>query len=101
MASPLLMGYPSALLQRAIDRMIPLLLPYWQSTEKGMRHQARYDQMPKIGLLLGAEEDMDTEDLSIVSALFSGVAHQLCTQLKFVLMNDVPASEVANEIHRI
>lgn len=101
LASPLLMGYPSALLQRAIDRLVPLLLPYWQSAELGMRHQARHDQMPKLGLLLGPEEDMDTDDISIVHALFDQVAIQLSTQLRFVLMTDVSASEVANEIHRL
>lgn len=101
LASPLVMGYPTALLQRAIDRLLPLLLPYWESTEHGMRHETRYEKLPNLGLLLQAEADVDSEDLSILNELFTSVARQLGTSLKFIFMMDVPAHEVAYEIHRI
>ncbi len=66
-----------------------------------MKHEGRYEQLPDLGLLLEAEADVDSEDLSILNELFTGVARQLGTKLKFVFMMDVPAHEVAYEIHRI
>lgn len=101
LASPLVMGYPTALLQRAIDRLLPLLLPYWEASEHGMRHEGRYEKLPSLALLVKAEADIDSDDLSILNELFASVARQLGTTLKFIFMMDVPAHEVAYEIHRI
>jgi multimeric flavodoxin WrbA len=100
-ASPLLMGYPTALTQKAIDRLLPTLLPYWESTETGVRHERRYDKVPVLGVLLHAREEVDSEDLSILDDLFASIAHQLGTTVKFILFSDIPAHEVAYEIHRL
>lgn len=99
--SPLIMGLPSALTHKALDRLQPLLLPYWKTTRGNVLHEPRYDRMPSFALVLKPEDHIDSEDVSIISEIFAREAAELGSTLAFVRLMDVPAHEVAHEIHRL
>ena len=97
-ASPLLMGFTSALLKRACDHMIPLLHPYFTIEGREMHHVARYDRYPLFALLLGPESDTDAEDVEITEALLSRMARNMKSKLVFTAVADRSAEEVAHGI---
>ena len=67
LASPMAMGFTTALLKRAADQMIPLLHPYFIVEGGEVRHRARYAHYPAMALLLGAGADTDAEDIEITT----------------------------------
>ncbi len=69
-ASPIIMGFTSALLKKAHDRLLPLLLPYLLVDQWETHHVARYDRYPQIGLLLEKGRDADQEDIEIISDIY-------------------------------
>jgi multimeric flavodoxin WrbA len=102
LASPVTMGFTSALLKRATEQMIPILHPYILVEGGEMHHRARYASYPEIGLLLGAGEDTDAEDIEITTAMWSRMARNMKSRLVFTSVVDRianrTAEEVANEI---
>jgi multimeric flavodoxin WrbA len=100
LASPLIMGYPSAILKQFMDRMIPLVHPYIVLDHGECHHQARYGAYPKMGLLLEKETDTDEEDIEIVRDLFERVARNMKTTLQFTYTTDEDLQEVCDEINR-
>ena len=51
-ASPVIMGFYSALLKKVTDKFIPLVHPYAVVNQGEAHHLARYDNYPLMGLLL-------------------------------------------------
>ena len=51
-ASPVIMGFYSALLKKMTDKLISLVHPYPIIVQGMTRHLARYDSYPQVGLLL-------------------------------------------------
>ena len=49
-ASPLRMGFPDALLKRMMDKLIPLIHPYFEVVSGEAHHRKRYAHYPLIGL---------------------------------------------------
>jgi hypothetical protein len=97
-ASPMVMGFTSALLKRAADHMIPLVHPYFTIEGGEMHHVARYDRYPLFALLLGQEDDTDPEDLEITEALWARMARNMKSRLAFTTVADRSAQEVAHGI---
>ncbi|RCV65217.1 hypothetical protein C5S53_04795 [Methanophagales archaeon] len=66
------MGFPSAVLKIAMDKLIPLLLPYIKLVDNTeCHHEKRYDkEYPLIGLLIEKGDDTDSEDIGIVIDIF-------------------------------
>jgi len=98
MASPLVMGFTTALLKRAADQMIPLIHPYFVMEGGEVHHRARYERYPKFGLLLGAGGDSDAEDIEITIAIWTRMARNLKSSMVFTAVTDRSAQEVAHEI---
>ncbi|MGD0547715.1 MAG: NAD(P)H-dependent oxidoreductase [Terracidiphilus sp.] len=98
LASPMIMGFTSALLKRAMDQMIPLVHPYVEMEGGEMHHRARYARSPKFGLLLSAGGDSDDEDVEITRAMWSRTARNLKSRLVFAAVTNRSAEEVADEI---
>ena len=67
--SPVIMGFPSALLKKAHERIIPLLHPYFEFIQNEVHHLSGYDKYPLIGLLLEKEGDTDEEDIEAILEL--------------------------------
>jgi multimeric flavodoxin WrbA len=97
-ASPLILGFTSAILKRAADQMIPLVHPYVVMEGGEMHHRARYAQYPMLGLLLSAESDGDAEDIDITRSMWARMARNLKSKLAFAAVSDRPVKEVADEI---
>jgi hypothetical protein len=97
LASPLVMGFTSALLKRTADQMIPLVHPYLVIEGGEMHHLARYARYPEFGLLLGPGPDTDAEDLAITERMWARMARNLKSRLVFTAVADRSAEEVARE----
>lgn len=63
-ASPVIMGFTSALLKRTQDRLIPLLMPYIRLYDGESHHVARYDCYPLMALLLSSPRQTVTTKTS-------------------------------------
>jgi hypothetical protein len=100
-ASPVIMGFTSALLKKAHDRFLPLIHPYFELVRNEMWHLARYDKYPLWGLLLEKGKDTDEEDIKIISDIYRQEAINLKSSFCFARLTDDSVEEVANEINRI
>jgi len=100
-ASPIIMGFTSALLKKAHDKLLPLLLPYFEMVQNEFHHSSRYEKYPLMGLLLEKGEDNDEEDIKIISDIYRRNAINLKTSFCFTKLTDDSIEEVANEINRI
>jgi multimeric flavodoxin WrbA len=82
-ATPLIMGFPSELFKRAMDKHLPLIHPYILEDQGEMHHLGRYDQYPRLGLLLDPEYDTDENDLEVISTIFQRTALNFKSHLDF------------------
>jgi hypothetical protein len=97
-ASPVIMGFYSALLKKTMDKLIPLLHPYIVVDQGEAHHLARYDRYPVLGLLLEKSGDTDDEDIEIISDVHSRTALNMKSRLSFTRLTLDPVEEVAGEI---
>jgi multimeric flavodoxin WrbA len=101
LASPLTMGFTTALLKRAADQLIPLIHPYVEIEGGEAHHRARYAQYPVLGLLLGAGGDSDAEDIEIATAMWARMARNLKSRLAVASVAGENVEEVANELSHV
>jgi multimeric flavodoxin WrbA len=100
-ASPVIMGFTSALLKRAHERFLPLIHPYFELVDGEMHHIARYDKYPLMALLLEKGEDVDEEDIKIITDIYRRDAINFKTSFCFTKFTSDPLEEVANEINSL
>lgn len=98
LASPVIMGYPAALVKNALDRIIPLIHPYLEDIEGEVHHMKRYKKYPQLALLLEKSGDTDEEDIEIINNIFLRAAINLQSSLKFLKLTNSPAEEAAHAI---
>ncbi|MBN1485594.1 MAG: flavodoxin family protein [Chloroflexia bacterium] len=101
LASPVHMGFSSALLQTAIDRLRPLLHPYTEVDRGQVHYMARYTSYPPLGLVLGKRAECDEHDLGIIQDLYQQIALSLKTRLSFVRLTQEPVEEVVRAFDRL
>jgi multimeric flavodoxin WrbA len=97
-ASPLRMGFPSALLKKTMDKSIPLIHPYFCVDHNEAHHRARYDHYPRLGLLLEPEPESDEQDIRLVGDIFSRTALNMKSRLEFVRLTTQPVEGLARAI---
>jgi len=100
-ASSVIMGFPSALLKKVNDRLIPLIHPYLAIDRGEVHHRARYDHYPQLALILKRQQDTDDEDMDIISRIYERTALNMKSSLAFVRSTDTSIGEVVNEISSI
>jgi multimeric flavodoxin WrbA len=100
-ASPIIMGFVSAVLKKAMEKMIPLIHPYIELVHKECHHRRRYDKYPRLGLLLDKTDQADDEDIAITVSIFERVSLNFKSQLSFVGDTTKPIQEVIDEINTI
>ena len=100
-ASPLTMGFTSALLKKTTDRIVPILLPYIDGSSGECRHFTRYEKQPLIAVLYEPEDDTDNEDLDIIATMWRRLARNAKSQLALFSSCAVPVEEVCHEIARM
>ncbi len=98
LASPVIMGYPSAMLKNALDRIIPLIHPYLEDINGEVHHMKRYEKYPVLGLYLERSGETDEEDISIIKMIFERAAINLQSRLGFVTSTTTSPEELADEI---
>jgi len=69
-ASPLKLGFTTALLKKATDKIIPTLLPYIEGASGESRHFLRYGRSPRFAVVYAPEPDTDAEDLTLLTTLW-------------------------------
>lgn len=97
-ASPVIMGFMSALLKRANERLIPLIHPYLALVEGECHHRGRYERYPGIGLLLHRGVDTDDEDIAIITDIYRREAINFRTSFRCAFTTDQPVTEVTHAI---
>jgi hypothetical protein len=98
LASPMVMGFTTALLKRAADQMIPLIHPYIVIEDGEMHHRPRYGRYPLMALLLASDPDTDIEDLAITEHMWARMARNMKSRLTFTTVADRTPKEVADEL---
>ena len=97
-ASPLIMGFTSALLKIIQDKLIPLVHPYIELVNDECHHKKRYDDYPKIGLVYGKEPDTDMEDIRIVTDIYKRMALNFKSKLIFAESIEFEPKKLTNEV---
>ncbi len=97
-ASPLIMGFTSALLKILQDKMIPLVLPYIELVNNECHHIKRYDHYPKLGLIYEPEPETESEDIQIVTDIYKRLAINLRSELMFSKSIEEPLENLIHEI---
>jgi hypothetical protein len=95
------MGFTSALLKKAHDKLLPLLMPYLEESHGEAHHVGRYKKYPRMALLLEEEEGIDQEDIDIISQVYRRDAINFKTSFGFTKLTSEPVEEVADAIDRI
>lgn len=96
-ASPLIMGFVSALLKTAMDRSIPLIHPHFELVKGEVHHKKRYESYPALGVIVAHEEG--TDDLTLVKDLFSRYAINFKSELSFCITTELGLTEALDEIN--
>ena len=91
LASPVRMGFVSAQIKKAHDRMIPLVHTFLTLNGDRMAHLPRYEKTARVGLLI--DPGSDTGALDIIGKVYEGAV--------FLKTMERPAQEVAHEIDGI
>ena len=100
-ASPIIMGFPSALLKRSHDRLIPLVHPYVDIANNDFHHVARYKRYPNMGLLLAKEVGTDQEDIQIITNIYKRIALSFNSTFVYsAVIDDKTPEVIAYEIGR-
>jgi multimeric flavodoxin WrbA len=95
LASPVLVGFTSALLKRFMERTHPLALPFLYFKDGRMQHVPRYDKYPKLALLLEASERLDARTMDTIDAVYKSGKTRI---FAFEATTAKKPSEVADEI---
>lgn len=97
-ASPIIIGFTSALLKKMQDKLIPLVHPYIELVNDECHHKKRYDNYPKMGLLYAKDYDTDLEDLEIINDMYHRLALNLKTEFLFCKSIEEPKELLIHEI---
>jgi len=100
-ASPLIMGFISALMKKVQDKLIPLVHPYITFIGGECHHEKRYDSYPKVGLLLHRDPTEDDEDIKITVDMFKRFALNLRSDFAFYALTTQTTKEVNDAINHI
>jgi multimeric flavodoxin WrbA len=99
-ASPLLVGFSSALLKKACDRLVPLVHPYVEVVNGECHHVARYPHYPAIGMLIDPS-GFTNRDCEIVLDVHRRLAINLKSSLVFGFTTEKTEVEIFHEIDGI
>jgi multimeric flavodoxin WrbA len=80
-ASPLRMGFTSALLKRAMEKLLPIVLPYVDISTGECRHRMRYPAQPRFAVLVQEEPGTTADDHAVVAELYARFARNAHTRV--------------------
>ena len=97
-ASPLRMGFTSALLKRATEKLLPAVLPYVDTATGECRHSMRYAHQPGFVVVVQDEPETVEVDHEIVAEMYSRFARNAHTRLLAYATITTPTREVCRAI---
>lgn len=100
-ASPLLVGFPSALCKSVIDKWIPIAHPYIELREGECCHLRRYDRVPTLATLIQPASEDTGADVAIVHRYFERFAWHGHTRVAFQRTTDCDIEEFCHELDRL
>lgn len=100
-ASPLRMGFTTAVLKTATDKILPILLPYISGASGECRHYLRYGRSVRVGLVYMPEADTDAEDVELLEGMWRRFARNGSTALAFACSTERPVKEVVDALDHI
>ena len=100
-ASPIIMGFTSALLRRVQEMLLPLVHPYYIFVKNQIQHLSRYEKYPQAGLLLEKGKDADEEDIGVITDVYRRTTFNSADLFCFTKLISDPVEDLANEINRI
>jgi multimeric flavodoxin WrbA len=96
-ATPLRLGFLSALTKTMLDKLVTLFLPHIEIFSGEFVHSKRYDRYPALGCLLQAGE-YNAEDLEITTEYFRRYAFHFQTELAIAANTNQSPKEVLDAI---
>lgn len=100
-ASPMKMGFPSSLMKKVNDRLIPLVHPYITLDKDECHHVARYSSYPDWGMILQEEANGTASDIELAESIYRRTALNIKAELKFISTIAIPAKVMADEMNTI
>jgi len=100
-ASPLKMGFISSILKKALDKHLPLLMPYFSIRNGEVHHMRRYTKYPKVGILIKDDEEVNEKNIEITRRIFEKVAIDMVSEMVLFETTRRGYEEVSNEIDNI
>lgn len=97
-AAPLKMGFPSATLKMGFDKHLPLIHPYMEVDQGEAHHLKRYEQYPRVGMLIEKEIDTTPRDLDLITEIFSRTALNFKSRLEFMETTDLDIQVLTDKI---
>jgi multimeric flavodoxin WrbA len=96
-ATPLRLGFVSALMKAMLDKIVALFLPHIEIYQGEFIHSKRYETYPALGCLLHPG-DFDEEDAAITTAYFQRYAFHFQTALALTADTTHSPKEVSDAI---
>jgi multimeric flavodoxin WrbA len=100
-ASPVIMGFYSALLKMVTDKFVGHVHPYGVFVDGEVHHAPRYESYPHGGLLLEKDPMTDEEDIQIISNIHSRTVLNFKSSLVFTKITHNPVEEVGDAINSL
>lgn len=97
-ASPIILGFTSAILKKMQDKLVPLVHPYIELVNDECHHEKRYENYPKMGLLYTKDQNTDKEDLVIIEEIYHRLALNFKTELRLFKSIEEPNDLLIHEI---
>lgn len=98
-ASPTAMGMTTALSRRATERLLPGIHPHFEVADGEIHHRARYERVPRLALLYGAD-GCDPEDEELLVLLYERLARNMRSALAFAASTSRPPEEICDALAR-
>jgi multimeric flavodoxin WrbA len=101
-ASPVSAGFLTSETKKALDRIIPELLPHIRINKGECHHKKRYDHARSVGFILLDQDDIEPEAREIINEIIDriGLNMQPESLLKLNLKSD-NIEDIYNEINNI
>ncbi|MFC2009288.1 flavodoxin family protein [Chloroflexota bacterium] len=96
-ASPVKMGQVSAVSKKAIDKLLPLVLPYFKVAEGEIHHPQRYEHTRDLAVIL-QKDGADEEDLAIIERSFRRLCISFDSRFRLLKLTDEPVEEVVDAL---
>ena len=98
-ASPVILGYTSALMKIVQDKSIPLLHPYIEMVENECHHESRYERYPLIGLIYQPEPGAMPGDGELLQDFYRRYALNFKSELAVFHSTEQPINQLVDEIN--